>query len=144
MIDFKGAKSPVLSKLLLHVWIQDQAMMSPFQVPPTKTFDWKLLLGRTWMQQMNFQMDWETQCYTLKVCSFIFTRDLAKRLDPPSTLVEETTPHAQAQHNLAIQSTTWIVDESNPTSTWWTSHCSRHKAMERNGKTIGSQRHPIG
>ena len=58
LIDFKGEQSQAIGEILLKVQIQDQAMLIPFQVLPTNGYDWQLLLGRTWMQQTNFQIDW--------------------------------------------------------------------------------------
>ena len=58
LIDFKGERSPAIGEILLKVQIQDQDMFIPFQVLPTNGCDWQLLLGRTWMQQNNFQIDW--------------------------------------------------------------------------------------
>ena len=57
LIDFKGERSQAIEEILLKVWIQDQDMFISFQVLPTNGYDWQLLLGRTWMQQTNLQID---------------------------------------------------------------------------------------
>ena len=49
LVDFKGERSQYIGEILLHIRVQDQAMMVSFQVLPTKGCDWKLLLGRAWM-----------------------------------------------------------------------------------------------
>lgn len=54
LIDFKGERSKALGEILLRVRIQEQAMMIPFQVLPTNGFDYKLLLGKSWMKETNF------------------------------------------------------------------------------------------
>ena len=59
LIDFRGTSSQALGELLLRVQIQDQAMIIPFHVVLTYNFSWQVLLGRTWIQRTNFQMDWE-------------------------------------------------------------------------------------
>lgn len=56
LIDFKGERSKALGEILLQVRIQDQAMMIFFQVLPTNGCDYKLLLGRSWMKDTDFQM----------------------------------------------------------------------------------------
>ena len=65
LIDFKGERSPAIGEILLKVRIQDQDMFIPFKVLPTNGCDWQLLLGRTWMQQTNFQTDWVKQEFQL-------------------------------------------------------------------------------
>ena len=65
LIDFKGEQSQAIGEILLKVQIQDQAMLIPFQVLPTNGYDWQLLLGRTWMQQTNFRMNWVKQEFHL-------------------------------------------------------------------------------
>ena len=57
LVDFKGERSQAIGKILLCVRMEDQAMMVPFQVLPTNGCDWQLLLGRTWMQRTNFQIN---------------------------------------------------------------------------------------
>ena len=80
---------------LLKVRIQDQAMMVPFQVLPTNGCDYKLLLGKSWMQETNFQMLWTDRAYKVEVNNSTLTGYSAKRLDIPSTEVEETPLTAQ-------------------------------------------------
>ena len=65
LIGFKGERSPAIGEILLKVRIQDKDMFIPFQVLPTNGCDWQLLLGRTWMQQTNLQIDWIQRKYQL-------------------------------------------------------------------------------
>ena len=65
LIDFKWEQSPAIGEILLKVQIQDQDMFIQFQVLPTNGCDWQLLLGRTWMQQTNLQIDWIKRKYQL-------------------------------------------------------------------------------
>ena len=92
--------------------------MIPFHVIPTNNSAWQVLLGRMWIQRTNFHMDWENRRYSLKVCDSILNGDSAKKLDLPSTLVEETTPTEQPHHSAKDTNKIWIVDESNPTLGW--------------------------
>ena len=70
------------------------------------------------MQRTNFQIDWDTKKFKLKVNSSTLTGTSAKRLDSPSTSIEETSLTAQARLQQAPQkkALTWIVDEANPGS----------------------------
>ena len=65
LVDFKGERSQAIGKILLCVHVQDQEIMGPFQVLPTNGCDWQLLLGKTWMQHTNFQIDWDTKKFKL-------------------------------------------------------------------------------
>ena len=129
LLDFKGTRSKALGELLLRIRIQGQAMIIPFQVVPTNNHVWQVLLGRRWMQTTNFQMDWDTRRYSLKVCDTILNGDLAEKPDKPSTLVEENTkpstlveeinPTKQSQQSPTdSHKHKWIVDEGNPNSGW--------------------------
>ena len=89
LIGFKGERSPAIGEIILKVCIQDQDMFIPFQVLPTNGCDWQLLLGRTWMQQTNLQIDWIKREFQLQVSNSILYGKSAERLDPPSTSVEE-------------------------------------------------------
>ena len=104
-------------------------MMIPFHVLPTNSPAWQVLLGRRWIQTTNFQMDWETRRYSLKVCDTILNGDSAEKLDQPSTLVEENpspsilveeTNPTEENHQSAIDTNKkkWIVDEGSPSLGW--------------------------
>ena len=74
------------------------------------------------MQQTNFQIDWIKREFQLQVSNSILQGKSAKRLDPPSTLVEETplTPQAPI-HEKQVKvevATTWISDEANQGHGW--------------------------
>ncbi len=122
LIDFKGERSQAIGEILLRVRVQDQAMIVPFQVLPTNGCNWQLLLGRTWMQQTNFQMNWDTREYKLKVSKSVLTGTSAERLDLPSTSVEEKslTVQTQTQQQQAqlAEATTWIKDKAHPNFGW--------------------------
>ena len=69
------------------------------------------------MQHTNFQIDWIKREFQLQVRNSILQGKSAKRLDPPSTSVEETplTPQAPI-HKKQVKvkvATTWISDETN-------------------------------
>lgn len=122
LIDFKGERSQALGELLLRIRIQDQAMMVTFHVLPTNGCDYKLLLGRRWMQETEFQMLWTDCSYQLKVNNSTLTGYSAERLDLPSPRVEET-PHTAQVHDKSPQrpqpqQVTWIADQSNPGYGW--------------------------
>ena len=112
----------MLGEILLRVRIQDQAMMVPFQVLPTNGCDYQLLLGRTWMKETNFQMQWTDQAYKLKVNHSTLTGYSAERLDIPSTSVAETSPTTQVHEKSPLrpitQHTTWIEDQTQPGYGW--------------------------
>ena len=122
LIDFKGERSPAMGEILLKVQIQDQDMFIPFQVLPTNGCDWQLLLGRTWMQHTNLQIDWIKRSYQLQVSNSILHEKSAGRLDPPSTSVEEKplTPLApvHAKQVKVEVATTWISNETNQGHGW--------------------------
>ena len=106
----------------MRVYVQDPAMMVFFQVLPTNGYDWQLLLGRTWMQQTNFQIDWIKQEFQLQVSNSILQGKLVERLDPPSTSVEEKpltplAPDHKEQVKVEV-ATTWISDETNRGHGW--------------------------
>ena len=65
LVDFKGERSQAIGEILLRVCLQDHAMLVPFQVLLTNGCDWQHLLGRTWMQRTNFQIDWDTKKFKL-------------------------------------------------------------------------------
>ena len=97
-------------------------MLVPFQVLPTNGCDYQLLLGRTWMQETNFQMQWMDRAYKLQVNHSTLTIYLAERIDTPSTLVEETSHTAQVHKKSPKrpnqQLNTWISDQANPGFGW--------------------------
>ena len=106
----------------MKVRIQDQDMFIPFQVLPTNGCGWQILLGRTWMQQTNLQIDWIKRKFQLQVSNSILYGKLAERLDPPSTSVEEKplTPLAPS-HKEQVKvkvATTWISYETNQGHGW--------------------------
>ena len=74
------------------------------------------------MQCTNFQIDWNAREYQIQVSNSLIIGTSAKRLDFPSTLVEETPLTTQAQtHKQQVKSgeaTTWITDEANPNFGW--------------------------
>ena len=72
------------------------------------------------MQHTNFQINWDTREYKLQVDSSTIIGTLVKRLDLPSTLVEETPLIAktQIQQDKSKEVITWIVDEANPNFGW--------------------------
>ena len=74
------------------------------------------------MQQTNFQIDWIKRELQLQVSNPILQGKSAKRLDPPSTSVEEKPPTPQApnheEQGKAKVATTWISDEANKGHGW--------------------------
>ena len=115
--SFSGLLTSSLGKIQIKARVQDQATYISFHVADKEQTATDLVLGRQWIGQTNFQINWATRKYTALIDSIELVGQSSELEDPPQPKQSQE-DNSGSPIKLAQPSFAWIQDEENPTHGW--------------------------